>query len=158
MIMRIRLRSLLTTCLLLAACGGDGPLSIREVREIQLARARWLAAPVRMAYRYEVRQSCFCPSEFTRWNTVTVVNDVVIDVRVTDTEAAVPAAQWGSYPTVERLFTSLNLENSDYLDDVTVRFDAQYGYPVEVVFVASPEIADGGGGYFARNLQPVGIR
>lgn len=67
------------------SCGTNGPLSPREAREAQAARS-----PVRAAYRVEVRQRC---EDIGRWTTVTVVNDSVTDVRVTDVSAAVARAR-----------------------------------------------------------------
>jgi hypothetical protein len=147
-------RSLIALVLLFTACSDDGPLSIKEIREIQAARARWLASPVRAGYRFEVRQSCFCPEEYVRWNTVTVINDTIIDVRATQSGEVVPAARRSSYLTVEEMFASLPTGRDEYLVDVQVRFDPQYGYPLEISTFARPEIADGGGSIFARNLQP----
>lgn len=151
-----RLRGLAIALLVLVAgCADDGPLSIKEIREVQAARARWLTSPVRAAYRFEVRQSCYCPEEFVRWNTVTVINDTIIDVRATQSGEVVPAARRSSYLTVEKMFASLPTAGDEYLVDVQVRFDRQDGYPVEISVVGRPEIADGGWSVFARNLQPV---
>ncbi len=150
---RLRLLSI-ALVLLVTGCGDDGPLSIREVREIQAARARWLASPVRLAYRFEVRQACFCPEEIGRWNTVTVINDSIVDVRNTQTGEVVPPARRSWYLTVEKMFASLGARDDEYLEDVQVRFDPQYGYPLEISTFTKPEIADGGGSIFARNLQP----
>lgn len=146
--------TLLALLLILSGCSGiEDPLSTRELRELVSARTRWNASPVRTAYRYEVRQSCFCPSEFVTWNTVTVIDGVVVEVR-TEEGSLAPQSLWSAYPTVERLFLALTESQEDeYLDEVTVRFDPQYGYPLEMNFITSPEIADGGGAYFARNLR-----
>ena len=131
------------------------PFSGAERRELVKARIRWEASPARNAYRYEVRQSCFCPEEFVRWNTITVVNGAIVDVRTTE-GVPVPSARWESYLTVERLFSILDTGTDDrYLEDVVVRFDPVHGYPTEMTFTTSPEIADGGGATYARNLVPV---
>ncbi len=148
-------RTLAALTLLLTACSGiEDPLSRHEKRELVSARARWNNSPVRNAYRYDVRQSCFCPVEITRWNTLTVIDGVVTDVK-TETGEAVPRDRWGSYATVERLFSTLEVERDTQLEDITVRFDAKYGYPLEMNFIYGPQIADGGGAFFARNLMAV---
>lgn len=152
--MRTTRHTLLALSLLAAACSGlEDPLSTRELRDLVSARTRWNASAVRTAYRYEVRQSCFCPSEFVTWNTVTVIDGVVVEVR-NEQGALVDPALRSAYPTVERLFLAVTeSQDDDYLDDIIVRFDPQYGYPVELNLITSPEIADGGGAYFARNLR-----
>lgn len=148
-------QSLIALFLLVGACADDGPLSIPEIRAIQAARARWVASPVRAAYRFEVRQSCFCTEESVRWNTVTVINDTITDVRATQSGEVVPAARRSTYLTVEKMFAVLSNRDGEFLQDVQVRFDPQYGYPVEINIVTTPEMADGDQAIFARNLQPL---
>lgn len=92
-VMRVLYRLLLPLMLLLAGCREDGPFSLRERQELRAARTRWLASSVRAAYRFEVRQSCFCPPDVERWHTVTVINDVITDVRNTESGAIIPPAR-----------------------------------------------------------------
>ena len=130
------------------------PLTLREKRDLVNARALWYSSPVRNSYRYELRLSCFCPTELTQWNRITVIDGVVVDVQ-TEQGAAVSRDQWSSYATVDRLFATLEADGDSELEDITARFDPQYGYPVEMNFFYSPEIQDAGASYFARNLQAV---
>lgn len=154
--MHLAHRTLLAMSLVLAGCSGiEDPLSGRERRELTRARARWNSSPVRAAYRYELRQSCFCPSEITSWNTVTVVEGVVVDVRNARGEQ-VTRNRWAWYATVDQLFARLEVNGAhEMLEDITVRFDPQFGYPVEMTFEYGPNIADAGASYSARNLQAV---
>ena len=152
--MGTKLVRLLAIVAVLVSCSDDGPLSIRELRDVEKARARWLNSSVRRAYTFEVRQDCYCPVEFVRWNTVTVVNDSVTDVRVTAGDLAVPRSMWSSVVTVERMFATLSVVDQTYLEDVRVRFDAQYGYPVAIELLAGPQIADADRAVYARNLRP----
>ena len=92
-VMRVLYRLLLPLMLLLAGCREDGPSSLRERQELRAARTRWLANSVRVAYRFEVRQSCFCPPDVERWHTVTVINDVITDVRNTESGVIIPPAR-----------------------------------------------------------------
>jgi hypothetical protein len=154
--MRSRLPRCLALLALCAGCGLDGPLSVRALRELQVARARWLSSSVRNAYTFEVRQSCFCPEEFVRWHTVTVMNGVVTDARVTETGQNAIRPPWTNFLTVERIFAALfQAEDDDSIDDIRVRFDSQYGYPVAIETTAKANVADGGGAIYARNLRPV---
>jgi len=156
-VLRTVRRMLVVLPLLVAGCGGDdGPLSSRERNELARARVRWNASVARDAYRYEIRLSCFCPSELGQWNTVTVVNGLVTAV-VSGRGDVVPPAEWGQYTTVDRLFAVIDARDDPYLADVQARYDSQYGYPVEVSFTARPGLADSDITYFARNLQPIPV-
>jgi hypothetical protein len=147
-------RMLLVLSLLAVGCSGiEDPLSRREIRELVSARARWNSSPARNAYTYDVRQSCFCPVEVTVWNSLTVIDGVIVDVR-TERGEPVPRSLWPQFSTVDRLFARIEVTDDSYLEDIIVRFDTQYGYPVEMNFVYSPQIADAGIAYYARDLRP----
>ena len=151
--MRSVSRLLIVLSLLALGCSGtEDPLSRRETRELVSARARWNNSPVRNAYSYDIRQLCFCPIEITVWSSVTVIDGVVVDVR-TERGDPVPRYLWASFATVDRLFATLQAPSDAYLEDITVRFDPRYGYPVELTFVYSSGIADAGVAYSARNLR-----
>ncbi len=146
-------KTLLMLALLTSGCSGvEDPLSRSETRAFISARARWNNSPVRTAYTYEFRQSCFCPPEITVWSRVTVIDGVVTDVR-TERGDTVPRNLRPLFPTVDRLFARLETTDDSYLEDITVRFDPQYGYPVEMNFVYSQQIADAGASYYARSLR-----
>jgi hypothetical protein len=148
---------LMVAVLLVAGCEQlTGPLSPREVRELTTARAKWNGSPIRDAYQYQVRQSCFCPPEVTQWHTITVRNGVVVAVKNAD-GTVVPSDRWSWYLTVDQLFEQLLRTGESELEDITVQFDAQYGYPVEMNFLYSSRIADAGGSTYARNMQGIVI-
>ncbi len=143
----------LALALLLGGCSGlEDPLSGRELRELTRARARWNSSPVRTAYRYDLRVSCFCPPEITNWNTITVIDGLITGV-VTEQGQPLPRERWNLYATVDRLFALLDQPNDEYLEDITVKFDQQYGHPLEMSFLYGPQIADAGANYFVRNLR-----
>lgn len=145
----------LALLVLVAGCDGmDDPLSRRERRELTSARARWNSSPVRTAYRYDLRVLCFCPPEITNWNTITVIDGLITGV-VNERGEPVPRERWNLYSTVDRLFFLLDQPKNEYLEDITVKFDAQYGHPVEISYIYSQGIADAGAVYSARNLQPM---
>jgi hypothetical protein len=152
--MQLLRRSVLLLALFAVGCGSDGPLSVQEARALVAARARWEASPLREAYVYEVRYSCFCPPEFLGWNTVTVSEGRVVGVR-TDAGVTLEPSDWSRYPTVDDLFDRILPTESDGLADIVLRFDPEHGYPVEISYISKPEIADGFGATFTRNLRPM---
>lgn len=149
----IKAVSLVFALLLLEGCEQmTDPLSPREVRELSTARAKWNGSSIRNGYQYEVRQSCFCPPESTQWHTITVRNGVVVAVK-NAAGTVVPSDRWSWYPTADQLFEQLRRTGESELEDITVKFDAQYGYPVEMNFIYSTRILDAGGSTYARNMQ-----
>ncbi|AMW05972.1 DUF6174 domain-containing protein [Gemmatimonas phototrophica] len=139
--------------LLLGGCEQmTDPLSPREVRELALARAKWNGSSIRNEYQFEVRQSCFCPPEVTEWHTVTVRNGAVVSVK-NAAGTVLPSNRWSWYRTVDQLFEQLIRTGESELEDITVQFDAEFGYPVEMNFLYSSRIADAGGATYARKLQ-----
>jgi hypothetical protein len=154
--MRLLVRSVLTLTLTLAAgCSTvDTPLSPHERRDVLAALWQWNRSPARSAYRYELQQLCFCPTEIVSWNTITVVDNVVVNV-VSERGDPVPRARWTQFPTVDQLFERVLAELEPELADITVQFDAQYGYPMQIAFTYDAQIADAGVIYNARRLVPV---
>jgi hypothetical protein len=153
----MRASRLITIALSLLSTGCEdlnGPISGRELKEIARARVLWNGSQVRHAYRYELRQGCFCPPEITSWNTITVIDGVITDVR-SERGDAVPRNRWGLFATVDELFASLADRQSADVKDITVRFDPRYGYPVEMSFIYPSDFLDAGNTYSARNLQEV---
>jgi Family of unknown function (DUF6174) len=139
--------------LLLTGCEQmTDPLSPSEVRALSIARAKWNGSSIRDGYQYQVRQSCFCPPEATEWHTISVRNGVVVGVKKAD-GTVVPSDRWSWYRTVDQLFEQLLRTGESELEDITVQFDAQYGYPVEMNFLYSTRILDAGGAIYARNMQ-----
>lgn len=148
-------RTCVALALLVAGCADvDGPLSRRELRDLTRARTRWNSSPVRSAYSYDLRVLCFCPPEINSWNTITVIDGLIVGV-VTEQGVPVPRERWNQFSTVDRLFALLDRQEDEYLEDITVMFDPQYGHPVELSFLYGPNIADAGATYSTRNLRAV---
>ena len=137
----------------LCACSSaTEPLSDAERTELAQARARWNAAGLNN-YSFEQRQLCFCPPGVAEWARVTVSDGRVVSaVRPED---GLPIES-GSRLTVPQLFDIVEqASDDDYLSDIQVEFDAQYGYPTSISLVAKPDIADGGRSIQARALVAV---
>lgn len=138
--------------LILTACrGAEGPLSITDLRDITVARAKW--TQMRPAhYRYESTVSCFCPFEYAQAIVAEVRNGVVVDTRY-------PDGRPYSYPTMPRLpidslFVQL-LEPGENVERVEATFDDRYGYPKQFSITLKPEIADGFYGVTITRFEPL---
>ena len=138
----------------ICACGSSAtePLSDDERTAFAEARAKWNAAGL-SNYVFEQRQLCFCPPGVGEWARVTVSEGrVVSSVRPAD---GIPIES-GSRLTVPQLFDVVEQARDDeYLRDIQVEYDEQYGYPTQISLVAKPNIADGGRSIQARALVAV---
>jgi hypothetical protein len=151
---RVAASSLLAAALLGTACSGDTLLSFGETRNLLQGEARWTASPARNAYRYEVRQVCFCPVELSRWTVVEVRDGVVVSAR-TLTGQELPPEWRESFPTVERLFSFLRPADRRDLEQMEAEFDQRHGYPTFISLGYNPRIADAGLTVYARNLVAI---
>jgi len=138
----------------LYACGSSAtePLSDDERTALAEARAKWNAAGL-SNYVFEQRQLCFCPPGVGEWARVTVSDGRVVSaVRPED---GLPIES-GSRLTVPQLFDVIEQARDDeFLSDIAVEFDAQYGYPTSIGLVSKPNITDAGRSIQARALVAV---
>jgi hypothetical protein len=137
----------------LCACGSaTEPLSHDERAELAQARAKWNSAGL-SNYVFEQRQLCFCPPGVGEWARVTVAEGRVVSaVRPED---GLPIES-GSRLTVPQLFDVIEQARDDeFLQDIEVEFDAQYGYPTSIHLEAKPDVQDGGRSIQARALVAV---
>lgn len=144
---------LLALLLTMPQLGCDqSPLSPSERRQLELARARW-AQHGGPDYTVESRASCFCPPDWSNWTRVTVRGGVVVQVEAVDPLPGAPTPSIPGWPTVEEVFASISNANSEYIRELTVRFDPDFGYPLEVGTICKPEVLDCGGVREMRNLR-----
>ena len=138
----------------LCACGSSAtePLNDGEREALAEARAKWNAAGL-SNYVFEQRQLCFCPPGVGEWARVTVNNGLVVSaVRPED---GIPIEAGGRL-TVPQLFDVIEQARDDeFLSDIEVEFDAQFGYPTNIHLEAKPDVNDGGRSIQARALAAV---
>ncbi len=149
------LRPLTAAVSLLAvlACGDDG-VSPFQMRQLDRAQATWNAQRLTY-YTVEARIACFCAVEVGWWHELTVANDSVIAVRRVEPGQGetVPNPQW--FATVDEVFRRVRAWNGHMRGNrFEAEFDAVTGLPLEVNLITSPDIADGGAGYYFRALKP----
>lgn len=149
---------LLMVTLALAACDSHGPFSADERRDLGNAEARWQASrPAH--YSYEVQINCFCATAGI-WASIEVRGDSVVAATEVNPQPGNPPLPLGSWPTINGLFTQLHsmvesVGHSDYLKDVSARYDAAYGYPVHIEMTCTDQVTDCGMVADARSLQPL---
>ena len=136
-----------------AAC--ESPLSPSELRALARAQGRWAARSFQ-DYAFEIRRSCFCEPSVTQWARVEVVSGGVSRVVFVDSGIEVGPAERARYPTVEQVFSRIRTgSDNEWVDDVTVEFDGQLGFPIRVTFSPKSGILDAGETIFLRNVGPI---
>lgn len=131
---------LLSLAWLLAACGPVGPrtepptpdATADPQEELTRNRQKWQAAGIR-DYRFGLFIGCFCP----------FVEEMPLTIEVRDGQAISILDKDGNparseyidfylpYATIDGLFAALETDLNGGADKVTVKYDAQYGFPTE---------------------------
>ena len=151
----ISARRLLTSLIVasfaaVAACGRDlsSPGGVRS--ELQINRDKWRAHGYR-DYSLTMRLDCFCGDvgPFA----VTVRGDsVVAAVRISDGR---PSLAISYLPTVNKLFDFIQEKLDDHTKTITVTYDAELGFPREVVYDLESRPVDGGVTYTLSGVTPI---
>jgi hypothetical protein len=116
---------LITLTFILAACSMSGS-------ELAHNRQKWNDANI-THYRFSLNIGCFCVFRSEMPLTVEVLNGEVISMTGADGNIIDAAnanyAYYSTYATINRLFTELESDSVRKADDVTVTYDATYGFP-----------------------------
>lgn len=151
------MRPILLCLTLLGACSVVGPLSPDERRALNAAETRWKARSF-ADYSYEIRVSCYCPPELSRWTRVSVRGGQVTDAQPVELDSPFPITTLSLWRPIDSLFVMVRRSGADgdsYLADVDVSFDAMLGYPTRIEFRAKKGVADGGSLYELRDVRPL---
>lgn len=136
--------------LVLAACGDP----VRS--ELADQRAKWDDAALD-GYAYTLRYGCFCPPEYTTPVRITVVADVVASALYAEDNDPVVAGDPvpEGYPvfSIDGLFDEAERALRE-ADDVTLAFDATYGYPTTLNIDWEANAADEEQAFTASDLVP----
>src|SRR5688572_6913358 len=89
-----------------ASIACESPLSIRELRQLQTAEARWAARPFQN-YTIEAQKSCFCDPIVTQWARVEVLGGAVTRVVLVETGDEVASPYRAYFSTVEGVFAAI---------------------------------------------------
>lgn len=118
------------------ACGDD------DDAELATNRAKWHAAGL-TEYQYQFRLSCFCPFIGQPYTAVVENGE---PASLTDSTRA-PITPNSDYDLFRRYSSIPNLfEEAEQLinraDEITITYDPQYGYPVEIASQGRLNVAD----------------
>ena len=138
---------------LLAAC--SSPLSTTEVLALGQAEARWASRPFQ-SYSYETITSCGeCPRFIQQWVRVAVSNGQVVGAVFVANDSGLSATEQLSFTTIDGVFAQIGrYQHEDWVRDVKVTFDRQWGYPTSISTFAKDGIMDAGASRFIRSLVP----
>lgn len=131
----------LAACSAGAQAGGDPPQENQT--EIERNQEKWQNANI-SHYRYKLNLSCFCV--FTQ--------DMPLVIEVKDGEVVSMEYQTGNpidatnrelferYATIDRIFSELEADLAGAADEVTVTYDATYGFPTQATLDFVKEATD----------------
>jgi len=101
-------------------------------------------------YSFSFKRVCFCPLEYVGPHQVVVQNGKVVTVNGAPYNAA---ERYGMIPTIAELFQIIktNVDKNPY--QKTLNFNSNYGYPTNVFFDFSQQMADDEIGYEVTNFK-----
>src|SRR5262245_52320535 len=136
--------------LAVAACGGDlsGPDGARS--ELQINRDKWRAQGLR-DYSLTMTRMCFC-GDVGPFAVIVRGDSVVSAVRTSD---GGPSLVISYLPTVNKLFDFIQNAIDDNTKTITVTYDAELGFPREVVYDLAGQALDAGVTYTVTNVKPI---
>lgn len=118
---------LLVLSLLITACFANS--------EFDQNLRKWKAAN-NAHYRYQLAIGCFCPFFEDMPLTIEVENGELVSMTRADGTPLGPAdlnyQYFEDYSTMDRIFTALEANLNGEADEVTVSYDPQYGFPVDI--------------------------
>jgi Family of unknown function (DUF6174) len=121
----------------IAACGGDLSGPDRERSELDINRDKWREHGYR-DYSVTMTRLCFC-GEVGPFAVTVLSDSVVAAVRTSDGAPSLVAAY---LPTVNKLFDFIQRAIDEHAVTIRVTYDAQLGYPREIVYDLASNIAD----------------
>ncbi len=146
--------SILAT-VLAAACAFPGLGPYEDLAdELERNRRLWSSTGIDH-YQVNLRRICFCHPDATRERVVHVRGGTIVSVVDAETGEAAPEELLSLYVDVEGLFDIV--EDAIHRDaaELTVRFDPELGYPVEIRIDYDYRMADEEVTFEATGLHPL---
>lgn len=124
----------------------------RKTRELDVARQRWHAQDLH-TYAFTVQRSCFCGNVHPLF--VIVVSDTVAGVF--DLEDGFKQVDSHLGETIEELFTFIQQAIDKPAEKIDVVYDPTRGFPVQVDYDGSAQIADDEIFYRVSDVHPISV-
>ncbi|MDD5082460.1 MAG: DUF6174 domain-containing protein [Dehalococcoidales bacterium] len=102
---------------------------------------RWTSRNI-SSYRYRIQIGCFCPQDITHPVIIEVRNNQPASITYADTGAAVTTDFFGRCDTMTKLFSIIENAITQEVDELTVSYEAEFGYPTNIYIDASQQAAD----------------
>jgi len=87
-------------------------------------------------YRFELNIGCFCAFRDQMPLKVEVQNGEIVSITASDGSIIAKTdpryENFSKYATIDKLFAELKADQGDKADEVTVKYDATYGFPAEI--------------------------
>jgi hypothetical protein len=154
-------RSVVLAAALLAAassCGSSRIAGPHELRRLSAAEAQWRSRSF-TDYQFEIRTSCFCVLQVTRWTRVTVVGGEVVAAEPLAPLPELPDTRLDYWQPIDSLFARLRRtltdgESGEFYATILAEYHPTLGYPTRIDYRAHPFIADGDVMHELRNVVP----
>jgi hypothetical protein len=103
--------------------------------ELSRNQQKWNDANI-THYRFSLNIGCFCAFRDQMPLTVEVLNGEVVSIAKADgsmlDKADANYEYYSTYSTIDHLFTELESDSVKNADEVTVKYDATYGFPTDI--------------------------
>jgi hypothetical protein len=142
------LHSLIAASLAVVAACGDPVGPGRS--DLRINREKWLQHGYR-DYSVTMGKFCFC-ADIGPFDVRVLGDSVVAAVRTSD---GAPTLEIKYLPTVNKLFDFIQKAIDDNTKTISVTYDAELGFPREVVYDLAGQAYDAGVTYTLRDLKPL---
>jgi hypothetical protein len=141
-----RVRWLLSFAPLIAVAGCGDVLGPGDRSDLETNRQKWQASGL-TSYTMTMTKLCFC-ADVGPFSVIVVNDSVVSATRAADGRSADPRF----LPTINKLFDFIETAIADHAVRIDVQYDATRGFPREVIYDRSLNIADEEVAYTLSNV------
>lgn len=113
----------------------------KVARELRRNQRRWYADNLKN-YRYTLQISCFCTSETREPVEIEVRNGKLKSISRPKGGAPVDLNTFERYSTIPKLFNVIQKAIAAQADEISVKYNPQYGYPTNIYINPETMIAD----------------
>lgn len=141
--LRIALLALLLTSCTTVFSGAD-----------QKQRQRWQAQQL-TNYRYRFNLSCFCDPKLNEPVEIEVRNGKAVRFVYVNTGKRAKPADYAAFDTIDKVFAIIDAANARGADEVSVEYDATFGFPTEIAIDETKEATDDEVAYIVTDFAAI---